>query len=234
MSASRSASRSVSRSASKSVSLQSLDAFDEHDMMLPQADIDNKKAGHLSALHFYLSKIKHGPERRVSASGMKDYKESAKHHLRHVNLLDNAFDARNILAAGAGYARSEQVHRRRDRAARTIQRPVLHRLYTPYSDYAGRARASTGLRSDMGDLVASMASVNIRTNKRKRGAGAPQRRVRGRAQQRSTRANTPRVQFYDRKKVRGKRIRMAQCTKRSRSGRIVYFERIARKTRTRK
>ena len=49
----------------------------------------------------------------------------------------------NVLAAGAGYARSEQKARRNDRAARRIQYPFLQSLYDPArSDFYKRQRGT--------------------------------------------------------------------------------------------
>ena len=78
--------------------------------------------------------------------------------------------------AGAVYARSEQGHRRRDRAARTIQSAWLPHLYRPEAPLVQRSRVTDGMRapSEMTKLVQSMSRLRLPLagGKRRKGGSA--------------------------------------------------------------
>ena len=87
-----------------------------------------------------------------------------------------AVAADTLSHAGAAYARSEQGHRRRDRAARTIQSAWLPHLYRPEAPLVQRRRVTDGMRapSEMAKLVRSMSRLRLPLagGKRRKGGSA--------------------------------------------------------------
>ena len=95
-----------------------------------------------------------------------EFSEIAKHfreRLAKYQLGLNDANTRNILAAAAGYARSEQIAKRKNQAARVIQKYALPHLYRPdASDFVTRRHVSNPtVRSEIGDIVKSMQDLRI-------------------------------------------------------------------------